>query len=402
MKHIFYFIIKSRIFILISVFHSSQNCQDCCRLFCNCCYSDIITEEDIITKEDIITEEDKELTPKILKHLKLDDNNLNKIREEINHISNNIDKINRIIECSKDIDWENECCPNTLIRWENSECAYIAYFHLMLNNPYFLKFFLICDKTMRRKDTYVLNAICECVKWCIDHPSFNKNNMGSVNEIMKAFFRKEKDGEYYYLKKEKERQLKKEKERQFHEGDDFSPLEEYYNGYSNPEADLQLHPYKEKGSQSFDIFKYIHTCIIFDLKKQEDNFDKIFDKTYDFFIENINFESNNKSKFTQESINKIFEEPKSKHEDNSTKHGKIDKLLGVKIYQKEYHYFSIVNYNGIWYNKNTLKKEQCKEMTVNEILKLFNKILGIEKINYKDFDKFNCYFLFSKLYEVQN
>ena len=402
MKHIFYFIIKSRIFILISVFHSSQNCQDCCRLFCNCCYSDIITEEDIITKEDIITEEDKELTPKIFKHLKLDDNNLNKIREEINHISNNIDKINRIIECSKDIDWENECCPNTLIRWENNECAYIAYFHLMLNNPYFLKFFLICDKTMRRKDTYVLNAICECVKWCIDHPSFNKNNMGSVNEIMKAFFRKEKDGEYYYLKKEKERQLKKEKERQFHEGDDFSPLEEYYNGYSNPEADLQLHPYKEKGSQSFDIFKYIHTCIIFDLKKQEDNFDKIFDKTYDFFIENINFESNNKSKFTQESINKIFEEQKSKHEDNSTKHVKIDKLLGVKIYQKEYHYFSIVNYNGIWYNKNTLKKEQCKKMTVPEILKLFNKILGIEKINYKDFDKFNCYFLFSKLYEVQN
>ena len=318
MKHIFYFIFKSRIFILISVFHSSQNCQDFCRLCCNCCYSDIITEEDIITEKDIITEEDKELTPKILKHLKLNNNNLDKIINEINGISNNIDKINRIIEYSKDINWENECCPNTLIRWEKNECVYIAYFHLMLNNPYFLKFFLICDKTMRRKDTYVLNAICECVKWCIDHPSFNKNNMGSVNEIMKAFFRKEKDGEYYYLKKEKERQLKKEKERQFHEGDDFSPLEEYYNGYSNPEADLQLHPYKEKGSQSFDIFKYIHTCIIFDLKKQEDNFDKIFDKTYDFFIENINFESNNKSKFTQESINKIFEEPKSKHEDNST------------------------------------------------------------------------------------
>ena len=121
MKHIFYFIIKSRIFILISVFHSSQNCQDCCRLFCNCCYSDIITEED------------KELTPKIFKHLKLDDNNLNKIINEINHISNNIDKINRIIECSKDIDWENECCPNTLIRWENNECAYIAYFHLIFD-----------------------------------------------------------------------------------------------------------------------------------------------------------------------------------------------------------------------------------------------------------------------------
>jgi len=41
-------------------------------------------------------------------------------------------------------------------------------------------------------------------------------------------------------------------------------------------------------------------------------------------------------------------------------------------------------------------------MTVHEILKLFNKILGIEKINYRDFDKSNCHFLFSKLYEVQN
>lgn len=60
------------------------------------------------------------------------------------------------------------------------------------------------------------------------------------------------------------------------------------------------------------------------------------------------------------------------HEDNSTRHVKIDKLLGVKIYQKEYHYFSIVNYNGIWYNKNTLQEEQCKKMTVPEILKLFN------------------------------
>jgi hypothetical protein len=33
-------------------------------------------------------------------------------------------------------------------------------------------------------------------------------------------------------------------------------------------------------------------------------------------------------------------------------------------------------------------------MTVYKILKLFNKILGIEKINYMKFDKFNCYFLF--------
>ena len=321
------------------------NCCDCCRLFCDCCDPNKNTDED------------RAITENILKHLKLNGNNLDNIVKEINTIQDNEEKIKKIIECSKDIDWENECCPNTLIRWEKNECACIAYFHLMLNNPYFLKLFLICDKTMRRKD-------------------------------------KEKDGEYYYLKKEKEMQ--------FLEGDDLRPLEEYYKGYSNPEVDFQLLPHKEKGSQSFDIFNKIHLCIIFDFKKKEDNYDDIFEKTYDFFIENINFENNNKSKFTQENIKKIFEEQKSKYEDNSTKHVKIDKLLGVKIYQKEYHYYSIVNYNGIWYNKNTLNKKECKEMTVHEILELFNKILGIEKINYKDFDKSNCHFLFSKLYEVQN
>lgn len=39
-------------------------------------------------------------------------------------------------------------------------------------------------------------------------------------------------------------------------------------------------------------------------------------------------------------------------------------------------------------------KNLFKGMTVYKILKLFNKILGIEKINYMKFDKFNCYFLF--------
>ena len=208
------------------------DCCDYCRLFCNCCYSDIITEKD------------EELTPQILKHLKLDNGKLNDIAVEINHISNNIDKINRIIEYSKDIDWENECCPNTLIRWENNECAYIAYFHLMLNNPYFLKFFFICNETMRREDTYVLNAICECVKWCIDHPSFNKNNMGSVDEIMRAFFRKG-NGEYYYLKEEKDN----DRLRNFYYKRDEKGKIEYYYGSYLPE----------------DVYSKVNLCLKIDL-----------------------------------------------------------------------------------------------------------------------------------------
>lgn len=61
--------------------------------------------------------------------------------------------------------------PNTLIRWENSECAYIAYFHLMLNNPYFLKFFLICDRINEDENT-VLYEVSQLIKQCINLPNF--------------------------------------------------------------------------------------------------------------------------------------------------------------------------------------------------------------------------------------
>ena len=85
------------------------DCCAYCRLFCNCCYSDIITEKD------------EELTPQILKHLKLEGEKIKDIVTEINNIQDNEEKIKKIIEYSKDIDWENECCPNTLIRWKNNE-----------------------------------------------------------------------------------------------------------------------------------------------------------------------------------------------------------------------------------------------------------------------------------------
>ena len=158
------------------------DCCDYCHLFCNCCYSDIITEKD------------EELTPKILEHLKLDNGKLNDIAVEINHISNNIDKINRIIEYSKDIDWENECCPNTLIRWENNECAYIAYFHLMLNNPYFLKFFFICERINEDEKT-VLYEVCQLIKQCINLPNFQKSKSqnSGVDKIMERFYIKMKN-----------------------------------------------------------------------------------------------------------------------------------------------------------------------------------------------------------------
>ena len=171
------------IVILVCLLFSVGTLEHRCQC-CNCCTAPI-------------TKEDKEIKQKVLQHLKLDGNKLDQIVNEINKIKNNTKKIEKIIEYSKDIDWNNPMCPNTLIKHENNACTVISYFHLMLNNPYFVKFFLICDKidSLHRKDTYVLNVMCEVVNWCVERPSFNKNNMGSVDKIMKAFFLKEKDGE---------------------------------------------------------------------------------------------------------------------------------------------------------------------------------------------------------------
>ena len=356
---------------------------DCCKDCCDCCNPDVITEPDVIIEEDILkaeenykySEEIEITTQKIFKHLKLDNDELKNIAVEINNIQDNEEKIKKIIEYSKDIDWENECCPNTLIRWENNECACIAYFHLMLNNPYFLKLFLICDKTMRRKDTYVLNAICECVKWCIDHPSFNKNNMGSVEEIMKAFFRKEKDGEYYYLKKEKE--MKKT-------GKLGPSLREYY--YSSKNKDVKIY----KSFQNIDVFNWVREAFCFDLELKNDDLKM---EIYVLFQESYML------RLKKEYISEIFLFKKENDEITKTLLTKIlktHKLLGIRLQQEDYHCFSLINHNSIWYNKNTLHLNECRKMTIREVLNLFNEILKIKKPTYTQFNKEHCEFFFVK------
>ena len=357
------------------------DCCDYCRLFCNCCYSDIIIEKD------------EELTPQILKHLKLEGEKIKDIVNEINNIQDNEEKINRIIECSKDIDWEHECCPNTLIRWENNECAYIAYFHLMLNNPYFLKFFLICDKTMRRKDTYVLNAICECVKWCIDHPSFNKNNMGSVNEIMKAFFRKEKDGEYYYLKKSKNSDNLKD----FYYGiKEIGKIGYYYGSYLPPEVyfevnlclktDLNYLETEEKIKdiivyKTESIYPYSINRILNGQKVDEEKYKELQikeDKNYDGLsgseVEFLEFEGDA---------------------------GKCKKILGIWISQWHYHHYAFTKNKDFWYNKNTInyskigQKDLGKDMLpfMNAISKNVGPTKEEEKIKGEIYQE-DCHFIY--------
>ena len=367
---------------LFSIFYC-----DCCKDCCDCCNPDIITEEDLITEEDILKaeenykypEEIEITTQKILIHLKLDNGKLNDIAVEINSIQDNEEKIKKIIEYSKDIDWENECCPNILIRWEKNECAIIANFDLMLNNPYFLKFFLICNDTMRREDTYVLNAICDLVKYCVEHPKFEWEYRGSVDEIAKAFFRKEGE-EYYYVEKENE-EIQKTR-------DPGPYLREYYYGFKYEDVKLDPHFYNDR--QSIDVFNWICRAFFFDLELKNDN---LKGEIFDLFSEYYTFNLKKKD------ISEIFLFKKENDEITKTlltKTLKTHKLLGIRLLQKDYHLFSLINHNSIWYNKNTLHLNECRKMTIREVLNLFNEILKIKKPTYKQFNKEHCKFFFVK------
>ena len=344
------------------------DCWNYCGICCDCCDSDKITNED------------KAITDKILKHLKLDNGELNNIAVEINTIQDNEEKIKKIIEYSKDIDWENECCPNTLIRWEKNECAYMAYFDLMLNNPYFLKFFLICDKTMCRGETYVLNAICDLVKYCVEHPRFEGEYRGSVDKIMKAFFRKDADKEYFYLKREKGTSLK----RFYHEKDKDGKISHYYGSFL-----------------PHDVYLYVNTCLCLDLNlENKEIMDEIIIRynanmnAYTLSICMENGKAVEKSLF--ESLLKKNRSSLTPEEDNivmfEERFGSgFRKVLGIWFTQYKYHFFVFTKNNGKWYNKNTLNYPSGQELSQAEVLDFCKKLpLFPERAKFKtekDFDK---------------
>ena len=342
------------------------DCWNYCGIFCDCCNSDKITNED------------KAITDKIFKHLRLD-NKLNDIADEINNIQDNEEKIKKIIKYSKDIDWENECCPNTLIKWEKNECAYIAYFHLMLNNPYFLKFFLICNETMRREDTYVLNAICDLVKYCVEHPRFEGEYRGSVDKIMKAFFRKDADKEYFYLKRENGTSLKEF----YYKKNKNGKISHYYGSFL-----------------PHDVYLKVNKCLYIDLNlENKEIMDKIiirYDADMNDYTLSICIENGEKVEKT------LLELLQKKRKNLNDKEDAIvtfeeqfgsgfRKVLGIWFSQYKYHFFVFTKNNGKWYNKNTLNYPSGQELSQAEVLDFCKKLpLFPKRAEFKteeDFDK---------------
>ena len=350
---------------------------------CSCCDCDDQLEDTLENSLEsaLIYEDDKTLKQSVLEHLKLDGEKLNNIVTDINNISDHVKKIEKIIEYSKDINWSNPTCPNTLIKWEKNSCVCVAYLHMMLNNPYFVKFFLILDKikSLHKHDTYMLKALCDTMRWCVERPSFNTNNLGSIDNIMRALFLKKKSfcagDNYFYCKKEK---------KAIPEDPIFLNRLEHY--YYNPE---EKETRKYNSSQDYHLFEMIITCLVLDLNIQDnDDIKQI--------IMGITFPKNAVC-LEEAVISDIF--PNEKQEAKITTNSK---LLGLYLYQEKFHLYTIVNYNGDWYNKNTLHINNCGKQDKKTLKDLLKNIQTIEKPQYKDYNRTSSRFQYLKIFKTQS
>ena len=357
-----------------------------CYANCDCCLKDVITKKKIKELLQGYTESEEIMITKegILQHLKLDNGKLNDIVTDVNNSVDNLEKIKKILKYAVDIEWDKEMCPNTLIKQEDNLCSYISYFHLMLNNPYFLKFFLICDriKSLHREDTHVLNAMCEAVRWCVDNPSFDPKNMGSVAKIVRAVFRKKSnnDDEFFYCEKK-------------HQKDQglyifFYGSQDANGEWNNKPQDYGIFLYAD------DIYENANKCLFIDLQVHDDTEKTKQDITKkltgilswsanSLFIE---FFYDDNEELDEDSLTKIIKKSK---EGVYVSPSNYRKILGMRLTQTDWHLFAVPNYNGIWYNKNTLGLQQ-KKMSMKDTLHLINAVLKQKKRVKKKFNSHDC------------
>jgi hypothetical protein len=325
-----YMVHLCRITLLISFVFNTETFGWIKDLGADCCLTDKITEED------------KAIEKEILKHLKLETeegkSKLEEIVSAVNNSENNIEKLGKIIKSTKDIDWEKPKYPKTLIKWYKCNCALITYLDLMLNNPYFLKFFLICKQinSLHTDDTYILNGLCDFVEWCVTRPSFYRRNKVSIDGIMDAVFKKNENGDFFYGDKVKNDVSK-------NDNNNCKDLLAFYYIVNQETNEYIPNPECKYGNyQEEDFYQYVIYCLFLDLKIGENK--QITNELKKIFF----YEKEQDIKFRDEEyISNTFTT------NNSARISNNKKLLGLFVFQGCSHFYSIVNYNGEWYNKNT-------------------------------------------------
>ena len=289
-----------------------------CKNCCDCLYD---------SKETDINDEEGNIKDAIMRHLKLDEKKLDGIKEELRKIKDQKEKFIKIVQYVMDIDWEKKQYPNTLIQWGKNKCWYIAHFHLMLNNPYFLKFFLICDQINENKKT-VLYEVCQLIKQCINLPNFQKSKSQNpvVDKIMDCFYKDEK----------------------------YEKIREAHLPNDHMQYNLALNPMYIKMALMQDIDS------LFEFVEKDSPFvcgSPTFDK---YILELVQVAKNLKD---NKNISSLIKREK-------------DSLLGIRVIDISFnHTYAIVKNKKKWFLKDSLKKDKGGKMTVDDVVKLCNKNL---------------------------
>ena len=285
-----------------------------CKNCCDCCTESEGTD---------INDEEGNIKDAIMRHLKLDEKKLDGIKEELIKIKDQKEKFIKIVQYVMDIDWESPMYPNTLIQWGKNKCEYIAYFHLRLNNPYFLKFFLICDQINKDKKT-VLYEVCQLIKQCINFPNFQKSKSQNpgVDKIMERFY---EDKKYEKIKK--------------------------VHLQNNPiQYNLALRPMYIKMALMQDINS------LFEFVEKDSPFVCGRKPTFDEYI--LELEQIAIKLKDNENISSLI-----KSEKNS--------LLGIKVIDiSSNHTYAIVKNKEEWFLKDSLKKDKGGKITVDDVANL--------------------------------
>ena len=210
----------------------------------------------------------------------------------------------------------------------------------MLNNPYFLKFFLICKQinSLHTNDTYILNGLCDFVEWCVTRPSFYRRNKVSIDGIMDAVFKKIENGDFFYGHKtffiiDTSEYTK----------NNYKDLLTFYYTVNQETNEYIPNPECKYGNyQEENFYRYVIYCLFFDLKIGKN--EQITNELKKIFF----YEKEQDIKSCDEGyISNTFTT------NNSALISNNKKLLGLFVFQGCSHFYSIVNYDGEWYNKNT-------------------------------------------------
>lgn len=300
-------------------------------------YSDEIP--DISNIKDIKTRE-------ILKFLKV-----NEAQNEIDKCRNINEKVKKLSEIISD-DYKNRrftfensnlLVPRCLIVHENNNCILEAFFSYLESNPYYCKFFwllnnLFENNNLNKDNLPITYEICKFFKSAINNPNFNdKIHCLKISETWYNNVENLKDKMDSNLKKEIEDYLK----------------ENHFGGFQH-----NLYPYYLIESVILELKDYYDFKYYIKESKNENN-----GKHFIFYFNKVDYYANR-------GID-IYDINEQNCKDYLFKSDDKNTITGEIFCAIKYHFYTIRNINGVFFNYDSLKYDKPEVISYKEFMKLW-------------------------------